>query len=597
MLQRILLFVCALAWTLLSHAQTGCPGCTVNLPQGLPVDTIFLPTFPDGTQGEPYDASVSFRFPKTTTPINAIDSTTPAGLPITQFEILSLDGLPPGLSWEPNQFIFPTATQTDGCIRVCGTPLAADSFDIMVNIRVTVFIIEQDASFPMRLYIAPQVSNTDGFSMTNFTGCGSTTVEFTNNIPSSGDAGFSYKWDFGDGAVSTEENPPPHTYDQPGQYIVQYQATIDTADLLLQSATVLSVNCTDLIGFGNPDLYLLVKSPGGATIFNSSPAIDNTQLPRTFNIGLPIGEGNYVLEVNDEDGGIKGSDDPCGSVSFNYLSGDTLVGGGFVVVLNFVEQIITIESSDTVIVYPQPPQPFVSAPEGFTTCAGQDTLLLVSSAGSGNHWWFNGAPIADADNFFYVPETSGYYQVEVITPYGCSAISDSALVEYYPLPAPPVYVNVNNSLRVADTLALPADYDLQWFLNGVPIDSATGLRYCATESGNYGLVVTDNATGCANFYAADVVFDPNFDCTVGTKELLAGQLRLFPNPASDWCRIEIPPGQEQGALQIRDVNGRVLSETNSGVLQFDTAKLPNGIYTVEYRHAGLLWVAKLVVLH
>ena len=584
------------------NAQTGCPGCTLLLPGGLPADTLYLQDLPDGEKGTYYDHDLSFRMPKTTTPVHAIDSTTPAGFTISQIEILSIEGVPAGLHWQPSQWVFETATQTDGCVKFCGTPSVSDSFVMTVRIKATVFFLTQEATFPLKIYIAPKVSTTEGFDMSNITGCGSTVVSFTNNVPSGGVPGFTYEWDFGDGVKYTGENPPPHTYGAPGLYPVTYHATVDTAGFVLESITVLSVECVDQLGVGVPDLYVQVMNPSGTKVFDSSPDVDNTPLPYNFPVNLLLGNGNYTVEVWDEDSGLKGADDPCGTVPFNLLSGDTLTAGGMTVILNIVHEVEEINSKDTVYVYPQPATPFISAPEGLTACAGSDSLLLASSAGAGNQWWYEGAAIAGANDFIYEPKQSGYYQVQVNTSYGCSAISDSVLVQIFAVPAQPVYVNINNSLRLADTTALPANYSLQWYSGSSPIPGATGFRYCATETGNYGLLVTDEDTGCTSFYATPVVFDPNFDCTVGTNETFSQALGIFPNPASGAVYIrfgQLPSGG--GACRVWDLTGRIVyaGRVPGGAdnLMLPVADLNEGVYTVELTADGVRGVGKLVVMH
>ena len=219
------------------NAQSGCPGCQTNLPANLPEDTLFLQDIPDGQNGLAYSQDISFRMPKTTTPVYAVDSITPPGLTISKIEIVSVDGLPQGLYWEPSQWTFQTADETDGCIKICGTPTESDSFVLTVTVRATVLFLTQEKSFPMRMYVAPKVSTTDGFSMSNFTGCGSTEVSFENNVPSNGADGFSYVWDFGDNTGFEGENPPAHTYNEPGTYYVSYHATVDTAGYILESVS------------------------------------------------------------------------------------------------------------------------------------------------------------------------------------------------------------------------------------------------------------------------------------------------------------------------------------------------------------------------
>lgn len=759
-MHRLYASICTLFLIISSlHAQNGCPGCTINLPS-MPADTLYIGPLPDGEQWQPYDNNISFRLPKTTTPVNAVDTTTPPGLPITKFEVVGLEGLPPGLDWTPSQWVFETANQTDGCFRICGTPTSSDTFVLTVRLRATVFFIVQEASFPLKLYIAPPTLANDGFTMSNYTGCGELTVNFTNNIPSGGDPGFTYEWDFGDGDTFEGENPPPHTYTAPGMYPVQYHVTIDTVGYILQSVSVLSVDCNDPLG-GSPDLYLVINNPSGLSIYNSSPAVNNTLLPWNLPLGLPLENGNYTVQVWDEDAGIKGSDDPCGSIPFNVLSGDTLVSGAYRIVLNIERPVFEFSFIDTVTVYFQPSPPVVNAPEGLSACEGGDLLLLVSSYGAGNQWWYEGEAVQGATEFIYEPQASGYYHVEVTTVDGCSAISDSILITYHPIPAEPLvtpltdlsgctgadsvylnssyssgnqqwrrngfalsgaggasyaavqsgfyqvqytspegcsavsdsvqvtffavppapvitplddlagcagadsvwlnsnyatgnqwwlngaplpgaaapllaalqsgtyrvqytspqgcasvsspvqvtftptpaipaFTNTNNLLRLTDTLALPANYSLQWYLNGVAIPNANGFTYCATLSGNFSLEVVNLDTDCAGIFALNVVFNPAFDCTVGTQEGITQALRLFPNPAASWVELQLEQAvAKEALLTVWDITGRVLYQNTilegQDRFQVDCSAWPQGFYLLEIRAADERIVGKLTV--
>ena len=583
-------------------AQSGCPGCLTALPENLPADTLYLQNIPDGEAGLPYNEDISFRMPKTTTPVAAIDSVTPPGLTISKIEIIAVDGLPQGLYWEPSQWEFQTATETDGCIKICGTPTVSDSFVLTVRIKASVLFLVQEKTFPMRIYIAPKVSNTDGFSMTNYTGCGSAEVTFENNVPSGGADGFTYVWDFGDNTGFEGENPPPHTYDEPGIYTVSYQATVDTAGYILESITVLEVECVDQLGAGDPDLYVIIKLPNGTEVFNSSPYVNNTTLPYTWPVGLQLGEGNYTVFVADEDSGLKGSDDDCGTVPFNILSGDTLIAGGMTVILNIQHPIEEIISQDTVIVYPLPIAPFVNAPEGLNTCEGSDSLVLLSSYGAGNQWFRNGQPIDGATDFLYQPSQSGAYQVQISNQEGCTAISNTAQVNIHPLPESPAFSNLNNSLRLFDTLALPADYSLQWYSEAAPIPGETGFRYCATASGTYGLLVTDLSTGCTNFFSQLVVYNPAFDCTVGTNDPATLAMGIFPNPAQETLHIRLEKAlSSDGLLRIWDATGRLTRTipmaAGTSALSVDCTALVSGLFTLEMISTEGRGSAKVVVTH
>ena len=94
----IFLFVLAVVGGI--SAQSGCPGCQLELPQ-LPEDTIFVSETPNATYNSYYEADLSFRLPRTTTPVAGMGI--PPNLNIGSFEILQVLNVPPGLNWEANQ--------------------------------------------------------------------------------------------------------------------------------------------------------------------------------------------------------------------------------------------------------------------------------------------------------------------------------------------------------------------------------------------------------------------------------------------------------------------------------------------------------------
>ncbi len=585
----------------LLQAQSGCPGCAVNVPAGLPADTVYLPNLPDGVAGTAYNQDISFRLPKTTTPVNAIDSTTPPGLTISKFEIVSINGLPPGMYWQPNKFNFNVGTETDGCIKICGVPSSSDTFHLTVTLKATVLFLTQSSSFPMTLYVAPKVSNTVGFAVTDPEGCGSTTATFTNNVPSGGASGFTYSWDFGDGSpVFTGENPPPHIYNQVGEYPVSYHAHVDTAGYRLKGIRVITVECVDELGLGKPDLYMQIFAPNnGPKVFDSSPHINNTPLPYLFPMDVALGAGNYTLKVIDEDSGIKGSDDDCGTVSFNMLSNGEVVAGGLKVEFIIVHPEEDIYSKDTIIVYPQPITPVLNAANGLNACAGATNLVLMSSYGSGNEWLLDGNSIPGANDFIYSPTISGDYQVRILSQFGCVATSEPKHIEFYALPEEPVWYNYNNSLRVYDTAALPAQYALQWYLGANPIPGATDIWYCSKVNGTYGLVVTDIATGCTRTYANLVAHNPLFDCLVSTQNIGTQSLIISPNPASGITLIGLGGEKGNGVVRLWDITGRLVMERNISAgeesVSLDVNPLNPGLYAVEILVDGVRRVGKLAV--
>jgi hypothetical protein len=594
------LLVCtiAMAAPLFLFGQSGCPGCLVSLPAGLPVDTVYLPPIPDGQVGQAYGQDISFRMPKTTTPVSVIDPSTPAGITINSIEIVAVEGLPAGLTWEANQTVFPVATQTDGCIRICGTPTASDSFVITVKLKASIFFITQNAQFPMRMYVAPGVSINDGFSMTNPTGCGNTTVAFTNNIPSNGQAGFTYEWDFGDNTNHVGEQPPAHTYNTPGTYVVRYKATIDTVGYILQSAQFTDLDCSDNFGLNNPDVYLNIKDSAGVQIYNNiANYVNNASFPVTFVLNLPLGPGNYTMQVWDEDSGLQGGDDLCGQFPFNILSNGNIVATGVEGSLTIVNPVYTYIFTDTVVVYPSPAPPLASPLGNTVACSDQAPLLLESSYSTGNQWLLDGLPISEATDSVYAVTETGVYTVRYTSPVGCTAVSPAVSMTIHPQPALPIFSNNANQLALFDTAALPNPYFLQWYLDNNALPS-NGFWHCATESGNYALEVLNPTTGCRNRFELNVFYNPNADCTTGIEATdLESSIRVLPNPVSDMLLLDFGQLQTVHALYISDAAGRVVfgqqNINNPAPMRILCSDWPAGIYFVQIAHKTGVFAKKI----
>lgn len=577
--------------TISGLAQNGCPDCTAMLPDTLPADTIFLSDAPDGRVNERYEGVLHFRMPRTTTPVAANDPTVAPGLTINEVTIVSVSNLPPGMTWQANQTVFRTAQQTDGCVTFCGRPLQPGLYEVEVVVRAQVLVVSQTTSFSFPILIEPAIRSTEGFTMTNASGCGEVTVHFSNNIPSLGNNGFSYRWDFGTGRTSLDENPVPETYRTPGVYPVHYQAVIDTSGHTLTNVRVLNVGCSDL--FGRPDLLIEVYAPDNTRIYRSG-VVDNARLPLDFNVNLPIQDGNYVLQVWDEDQGIFGGKqyEDCGKVTFNKLSQGRQAVSNMTVELNIIHPVDTVEATDTVRVFAVPDPPLISGYDGEVLCQG-DTVELVSHYAENIQWYENGAFVIFGDQPLLSVTKSGAYQVRHTSPEGCTAFSESVALEFPPLPTTPVFLNNNNTLSLFDLGALPAQYALQWYFNGTPLSKEQSTTLCAEATGTYLLRVTDESSGCFSTYARPVTYNPDFAGCISTSAEnrfrdLVTDVRLFPNPTTDgklWLELQ-SNRPVKGALVLHNLLGatiapaQAISLSGSATLPIDLSGQPAGVYFV-----------------
>jgi hypothetical protein len=77
-----------------------------------------------------------------------------------------------------------------------------------------------------------------------------------------------------------------------------------------------------------------------------------------------------------------------------------------------------------------------------------------------------------------------------------------------------------------------------------------------------------------------------------------GKLKLFPNPAQNTVRFEIPDKNERiEQVEIYDLNGRMVQAQNLNSLQaaIDVSGLQRGVYLVKARTADGVYSQKLVL--
>lgn len=576
------------------YGQSGCPGCALSLPDTLGADTIFLTAAPDGQAGVYYEGDISFRLPKTTTPVAAIDPDIPPGLGITKITISGVSNVPPGLSWEASQMEFNTDEETDGCVRICGTPLQPGLYLVDVTITARVLVIDQSAHVTIPLLILPAESTTDGFNMVNNSGCGAVEVAFENNVLSNGQSGFSYHWDFGNGVTSTAESPENQTYDMPGNYPVTYRALIDTTGYFLTKVNINAVTCNDLFG-GKPDLKVNIFNPAGE-LFYISDIVTNASTPLTFEMNIPLDTGNYVISITDDDSGLGGADDQCGTVTFNRNTSGNLSDGGLVMRLEILHPVDTVISTDTVYVYDQPDPPLVSQLVATTICEG-DTIWLTTNYTENIQWYRDSVPLLAEENDSLEVLISGDYWVVYTSPDGCIATSETVSVSFGALPQSVLFVNENNELSLFDPGILPEEAAIRWYQDGALLEGVSETTYCMDTTATYTIEVVDLSTGCAASYSQAITYDPLFpNCVSPVVNVLPegiASIQLFPNPTSGPLRWSINASQSLSVeVSLHTITGQRLRGENWYLTngpqnrEWDLSELPAGMYVVSMGAEG-----------
>jgi len=513
----------------------------------------------------------------------------PAGIGIGKLSIKSINNLPAGLSWEPSQKSYDLPDERDGCIRICGTPLQFGLFKLEITVTAQVAILNQDATFTRDIFIAPPTTTNSGFTMTNNVGCGNTTVSFENNNPSNGQAGYSYNWNFGLGSNNSDENPIPQAYNEPGVYPINYQAIIDTVGYILTEIKVLEASCKDFLG--KPDIKLKITDSEGVVVFENE-AIQNLDPPITFPLSLDILEGNYQLEVLDGDSGLNGGDDVCGTINFNQLSSGELFDGDLKVSINIFHPVDTVNVVDSVVVYEIPAPPIISFDGNFLFCEGDSLELSASALSNTQQWYKDSLPINAATEATLKITKNGAYSITTISEEGCINSSSPAFLGPIPVPSAPVLNQEGNLLSIFNPAILPDSYSLRWFQEGNLLDH-TAFSLCISETGKYGIELTNSTSGCSNYFESVYSFDENGICSTPTEDLSIDidKINIFPNPVQEQLTVAITLHEslENGIISISNILGQQLAyeviapNTTEQQIQFDMANYMPGLYVVQLR--------------
>jgi hypothetical protein len=542
---------------------------------------IYPDTLPSGTVGQVYATDITFFMPTDT-----------GSYQFTNFHILTVT-LPVGLNWQCSNYqngcnYDPQVSQY-GCAHISGTPLLAGFYTIDVTVIADLTIASGiPVTFQVYMAVNPAISNTsnNGFSMAGYNGCSPITVSFVNNNPGL----VSYFWDFGNSNQTTAENPVPQVYNQPGNYVVHYEAYADTTTTNVYTLTgvnIQSIQSSASWGYpidGNPDLYVIVKDNGNP-VYQSNYYAD-TWPPNSWlslNVNMVVGD-TYTMEVWDADSfefGF-GADDYIGTLTMSF-NGCLGCAAGISVVDYTVNHVVipptpTVVTNDTVHVFGFPGIPNIY----------YDSLnhtLHTDSIQYSLQWYLNGSPQLGQNSGTDTVFVSGDYFVIAVNASGCTSFSDTVTAIFCDTTWHPAITQTLTAFATIDTTG----NTMQWFLNGNPIPGATADTCHIGANGVYVLEVT-NAFGCTFPswpYTVDVGINENGNFIPS----------VFPNPADESVTINWKGNDGKTFIEFRDVTGRIVknisSTSNSEIV--NTQDLPNGIYFVVVRNGEQTGTVRLAV--
>ncbi len=366
--------------------------------------------------------------------------------------------------------------------------------------------------------------------------CQGASTNFTNTTSLNGTTITNWSWDFGDGASSTDQNPPANGYLATGDYNVKLTAYADNG-------------CASNIAAGGNPVFCEGDSVKLSVVQNSS---FNYQWKvggvlvagADSSVYYANGNGDYTVSVTNQIGG-------CNSESITPAS---------------------------VLVSATPSQPLIQSSTTTTFCAGDSVVLSVTDNVDYSYLWkLNGGEVG-ADTSKFIAKVSGICTLEVTNSTGCTSASvNSAVVVVNPVPST-VSVSVNGATDFCDggsvELSVPDDplMNYQWMDEEITISGAISNAYTATTTGNYKLVIT-NVEACyiqTQPKAVNVSPTPTAPtiATVGTETFCAGDsinFSVIDNPDLDykWLQNDTPVGLDQNAYTANSTGTYSLEVTNS----------------------------------
>ncbi|MGL2994935.1 Ig-like domain-containing protein [Flavobacterium sp. TSSA_36] len=216
--------------------------------------------------------------------------------------------------------------------------------------------------------------------------------------------------------------------------------------------------------------------------------------------------------------------------------------------------------SKTIIVTALPNKPSI-IPSGATSFCVPGSVVLTSSATTGNQWYKDGVVIAGASAKTFSATESGSYAVEV-SQNGCtSEMSEEVLVSANTNLSIPIIRSSRNTTVCEGTsvrLYTSSATGNQWFKDGLAIAGATGNEYFATSTGSY-MVETINATGCVSGMSAAIQVGVTPNPVVGA---ISGVDRVCANSSSTLSSTTL---------------GGVWSSSNTGIASIDSSGVVTGV--------------------
>ena len=201
-------------------------------------------------------------------------------------------------------------------------------------------------------------------------------------------------------------------------------------------------------------------------------------------------------------------------------------------------------------------------PNGSISVCDQDTLILNAGVASTYQW-----STGDTTSFTMITST-GSVAVLAIDSLGCSDVSDTINISFFP-PTTPPFLNYQSPILTSSYSGAQ-----EWYLDGILIPGATGDTITPLSSGDYTVSYSDS-NGCL------VVSQPYTLVLVGLNNVKEDYaVRIFPNPVRDHSVIECKGNENIIGFILYDAQMRKVKEfkKEQSTITIDRDKLVSGTY-------------------
>ncbi|MFN5355054.1 MAG: PKD domain-containing protein [Bacteroidota bacterium] len=426
--------------------------------------------------------------------------------------------------------------------------------------------------------------------------CANSTVSFTDQSTSSS-AITQWSWNFGDGAVSSQQNPQ-HVYAAPGNYQVSLVVTAASGctDTVVQTIGIapqpvasftagtacagvpLSITNSSspaVIGYAwtfsngtsstqaQPSITFSSPGSNSATLVvtDANGCRDTLVLPMVVN-AVPV--ASFTVPVSNCQGGpVNFVNTSTGGAGFNWTFGDSTgsflqnpshtyaTTGTFTVNLTVTNAAGCTATASQLV--QMNAQPLVFAGADQSMCLGSNVTLNVS--GGVSYVWSPGGQTSNSITIS--PSSSTSYVVTATNANGCTA-NDTVLITVLPLPL----ANVSPSQSVCDgesvTLVASGGVAYSWNPSGVTNDT---LVVTPGSSTSYAVDVID-ANGCQStaFTAVTVQANPILNLSPGV--FICSGLSATLNPGVSGVSYLWSTGATTSTVTVNSQGAYTLTVTN-----------------------------------